>query len=221
MLALWHASFLAFQSENSSTQVYSHIGKTCLWLTCWDCFPISYYEWRILSSIMWRHALWYWPTWHHITDDCNLHTHCHENYKLHIAICVQMKVLPAASQFIGVWHLAVALQAVGRVPPHPHANSQSLLMERRPVHAHALQQDLSVQVVGLLPGKAKTVNFASYEFCNEWHFMVGIYLKVKLSLCCRITMKYACCHLYLSFAWAVLICFQCELGSLIMSSSHV
>jgi hypothetical protein len=131
------------------------------------------------------------------------------------AICVQMTVLPAASQFIGVWHLAVALQAVGRVPPHPHANSQSLLMERRPVHVHALQQDLSVQAVGFLPGKAKTV-----YLCKVW-VLQWIYLKVKLSLCYKITMKYACCHLYLSFAWAVLICCQCELKSFIMSSSHV
>jgi len=30
-------------------------------------------------------------------------------------------------------------------------------MEHHPVHAHALQQDLSVQAVELLPGKAKTV----------------------------------------------------------------
>jgi hypothetical protein len=87
-----------------------------------------------------------------------------------------MKVLPAASQFIGVLHLAVALQAVGLVPPHPHGNLQSLLMERRPVHAHALQQDLSVQPVGLLPGKTKTVFVSSNEFCSEWQFMVSIYL---------------------------------------------
>lgn len=84
-------------------------------------------------------------------------------------------VLPAASQFIGVWHLAAALQAVGRVPPHPHANSQSRLMERRPVHAHALQQDLPVQAVGLLPGKAKTVYLCKL-WISQWTAVYGQHL---------------------------------------------
>lgn len=98
-----------------------------------------------------------------------------------IFICVQMIVLPAASQFIGVWHLAVALQAVGLVPPHPHANSQSLLMERRPVRAHALQQGLSVQAVGLLPGKAKTV-YLFKLYISQWMAVYGQHLLKSLTV---------------------------------------
>jgi hypothetical protein len=86
-----------------------------------------------------------------------------------------MKVLPAASQFIGVQHLAVALQEVDLVLRHPHANSQSLLMEHLPVHAHALQQDLSVQPVGLRPGRAKTVYLCKLQIW-QWMAVYGQHL---------------------------------------------
>lgn len=76
---------------------------------------------------------------------------------LKFVVCVQMKVHPAASQFIGVLHLAVALLAVDLVPPRPHANLQCLLMEQLPVHVHALQQDLSVQLVGHPLGNATVI----------------------------------------------------------------
>lgn len=176
--------FLASQSENSSTEGYSHTGKTCLWLTCWDCFSIFCYEWRILSSLMWHHVLWQPVTSQHgITSQKTLIfiLIAMKTIKFTSVVCVQMKVLPVASQFIGVWHLAVALQAVGLEPPHPHANSQFLLMEHRPVHAHALQQDLSVQAVGLLPGKAKTVYLCKL-YILQWMASYGQHLLKCLTI---------------------------------------
>jgi hypothetical protein len=70
---------------------------------------------------------------------------------------------PVASQFTGVLQLAVALQAVDPVPPHPHANSQCLLMEQLLVHVHELQQDLLVHPVGLHSGRATAI-----YLCKLW-----------------------------------------------------